>query len=255
MADEVLYEIADGGIAVVTLNRPEKRNAVNAAMAQAVAAAVRRSEEDPGVRVVILTSSNDRVFCAGADLAAAAAGASSGASTPDAGFVYARRRKPWIAAVRGFAVAGGLELCLACDMIVASHDAQFGLPEPKRGLVAGAGGLIRLPRVIPKHVAIEMITTGEPIDAARAYTLGLVNRVVPAAQLLDAALAIARSIVANAPFAVQEGLALARRAAELDDLAGRAATDELIARLRTTEDFIEGPRAFLEKRAPVWKGR
>jgi enoyl-CoA hydratase/carnithine racemase len=257
MADEVLYELVDGGIAVVTLNRPEKRNAVNAAMAQAIADAVRRTERDPGVRVVVLTSSNDRVFCAGADLAAAAEG-SSGASLPEsgfAGFVYANRRKPWIAAVRGFAVAGGLEICLACDMIVASSDARFGLPEPKRGLIAGAGGLTRLPRVIAKHVAIEMITTGEPIDAARAHALGLVNRVVAADQVLDAALAIARSIVANAPIAVQESLALARRAAELDDAAGRACTDEAVARLRTTEDFKEGPRAFLEKRAPVWKGR
>jgi enoyl-CoA hydratase len=227
-------------------------------VAQGLAAALRNSEDDPAVRVVILTSSNDRVFCAGADLAATAAGTASGASTPDAGFaglVYATRRKPWIAVVRGFAVAGGLEICLACDMIVASEDAQFGLPEPRRGLIAGAGGLMRLPRAIPRSVAIEMITTGEPIDAPRAHALGLVNRVVPAGQVLDAALAIARSIVANSPLAVQEGLAVARRGAELDEAAGRALTDEAIARLRTTEDFKEGPRAFLEKRAPIWKGR
>jgi enoyl-CoA hydratase/carnithine racemase len=252
MADEVLYELADGGIAVITLNRPEKLNAVNAAVARGLAAAMARSEDDPGVRVVILTSSSARAFCAGADLTDAPASPHQGGV---ARFVYATRRKPWIAAVRGLAVAGGLEICLACDMIVASDDARLGLPEVKRGLIAGAGGLTRLPRALPGRVAIEMITTGDPIDAARAHALGLVNRVVPAAGVLDAALDIARRIVANSPLAVQESLAIARCAAELDDAAGRAVTGEAVERLRTTEDVEEGRRSFIEKRAPVWKGR
>ena len=180
MADEVLYEVVEAGLAVVTLNRPEKRNAVNAAVATALEAALERSEADPAIRAAILASSDARVFSAGADLAAVAAGEGRGLSTRDggfAGFVRARRRKPWIAAVRGKALAGGCELALACDMIVASEDAVFGLPEPARGLIAGAGGSTRLVRALPRHVAIELIVTGDPMDARRAHQLGLVNRV------------------------------------------------------------------------------
>src|SRR5262245_12553574 len=158
MADGVVYELVDGCIAVVTLDRPHKLNAIDAAMGQGLADAAQRSEADPDVRVVILTSSGDKAFCVGADLTAGTTPRTVGVAS----FAYGNRHKPWIAAVRGLAVAGGFELCLACDVIVASEDARFGLPEAKRGLLAGAGGLARLPRVIPKHVALEMIATGDP---------------------------------------------------------------------------------------------
>jgi enoyl-CoA hydratase/carnithine racemase len=258
MADEVLYENLEGGVALVTLNRPEKRNAVNPALAAALDAAVKRSEADPAVRVVILTSSNDKTFCAGADLAAAAAGEGPRMITPDggfAGFVKAVRRKPWIAAVRGSALGGGSELCLACDMIVAAEDSQFGLPEPQRGLLAGAGGVTRLPRAIPRHIAIEMVATGDPIDAPRAFALGLINRVTAPDQVVSVAVSLARRIAGNAPVAVQESVALARAAAFMDDAEAEVATERSMARLRETEDYKEGPRAFIEKRPPVWTGR
>jgi enoyl-CoA hydratase/carnithine racemase len=258
MAEVVLYEKLDGGVALVTLNRPEKRNAVSPELAAALEGAVKQSEADPDVRIVILTSSNNTVFCAGADLAAVAEGRGALISTPDggfAGFVQAKRRKPWIAAVRGAALAGGCELCLACDMIVAADDSHFGLPEVQRGLMAAAGGLSRLPRAIPRHVAIEMVATGDPVDAPRAYALGLINRMTGPDDVLSEALVLARRIAGNAPLAVQESVILAREADFLDELEARAAADAAMARLRVTADFREGPRAFVEKRAPLWTGR
>ena len=258
MTDEVRYEEVETGLAVVTLNRPEKRNAVNAAVANGLEAALKRSQADPSIRAVILAAEGERVFSAGADLAAVAAGEGRGISTPDggfAGFVCAQRSKPWIAAVRGKALAGGFELALACDMIVASDDAMFGLPEPKRGLIAGAGGSTRLVRALPRHIAIELIVTGDPIGVERAYQLGLVNRVVPSQRVLEEALELARRITGNAPIAVQEALELARQAADLSDEQAMEATHRAMARLAQTEDFKEGPRAFVEKREPVWQGR
>lgn len=258
MSDIVRYELIEDWIAQVTLNRPEKRNAVSPELAQALAEAVRRSEADDKVRVVILTSSNDHVFCAGADLKAVSEGRGKELYVEGfgfGGFVEARRKKPWIAAIAGSALAGGMELSLACDMIVATQDAQFGLPEPKRGLLAGAGGVTRLPRAIPRNIAIEIITTGDPISVARAYELGLVNKVVPNGQHVPGALELAQRIAENAPLAVQRGLALAREAMNLTDEEGMRAGDDAIASLRETEDFKEGPLAFVEKRAPVWTGR
>lgn len=254
----VLYELLTPHIALVTLNRPEKRNAVSPAIAEAMEAIIRRIEDDSEIRVAILASSEPRVFCAGADLAAVASGQGRGMETPNggfAGFVYAQRLKPWIAAVEGMALAGGAELCLACDLIVASESASFGLPEVKRGLMAGAGGVHRLASVLPRNIANEMILTGESFDAALGYRYGLVNRLVPAGEALAAARALAETIASNAPLAVQNSLAAARGSAGLPDGAGRVAVTQRFAALRRSEDFKEGPRAFVEKREPVWTGR
>jgi enoyl-CoA hydratase len=254
----VKYEKRDDHIAIVTLDRPEKRNAVNAEIAQAMDRIVKATEADPDVWVVILTSSNDKVFCAGADLAEVAAGNGKKLYTGDggfAGFVYNHRTKPWIAAPMGVTVAGGLELCLACDMIVAADNCSFGVPEAKRSLIAGAGGVTRMPRRIPLAIAIELIATGDPISAERALAVGLINRVVPLDKVMDEAIALARAITANAPLAVREGIAVAKQAAMMNDADGQALADEALARLQTTDDYREGPLAFVEKRPPVWKGK
>jgi enoyl-CoA hydratase/carnithine racemase len=252
------YETVDDHIAIVTLNRPEKRNAINGEITQGFDRFIKDSENDPDVWVVILASSNDAVFCAGADLKEVADGNYGTMHTPDggfAGFVYYRRTKPWIAAVKGLAVGGGTELCLACEMIVAADTCHFGLPEVKRSLVASAGGVARLARVLPLPIALEMIATGDPIDAHRAHTLGLVNKVVTAEKVLEAAHGLARAITSNAPLAVRAAIRGAKEASCLDDAAGRATLDACLAEVKKTEDFQEGPRAFLEKRPPVWRGR
>jgi enoyl-CoA hydratase/carnithine racemase len=256
-ADEpILFERIDRHIARVTLNRPQARNAINVAMTRRLEEIVRTIEADPELRVAILAAAPGPAFCAGADLADIAAGRGPSLMTPDggfAGFVYAVRHKPWIAAVHGFAMGGGLEFALACDMVVAARDAMFGLPEPRRGLLAAAGGVYRLPRAIPRAIALEMLTTGAAVDAQRAHALGLVNHVVELAALPDAALALAAQVAANAPLSVRESLAIARAAAELDEAALRRLSAEATARVMASEDAREGPRAFVEKRVPVWK--
>lgn len=254
----VLYQEVADHVALVTLNRPEKRNAVNAAVARGLDDAVKRSEADRNIRVVILTSSHPSVFCAGADLAeVAAGGARTRLYTPDggfAGFVDQVRQKPWIAAAQGSIVAGGLEIALACELRVVARASQLGLPEVKRGLIAGAGGLTRLPKAVPMAIALEMIATGRPIDADRAYEIGLVNRVVPADQLMDTAIELAEEIAACAPLAVYGALELAKAAPQLSEDEGRRLTELALDRIRATNDFREGPQAFLEKRPPEWTG-
>ncbi|MFT3820857.1 MAG: enoyl-CoA hydratase-related protein [Rubrivivax sp.] len=244
-------------VAVVTLNRPHARNAVSRGLAQGLDRAVKAVEADDAVRVAVLTG-NGPAFCAGADLKELAAGdAPLARSTPDggfAGFVFAPRRKPWIAAVNGPAVAGGFEIVLACDLAVASSIAVFGLPEVKRGLSATAGGVFRLPRRLPMGVALEMIATGDPIDAARAERLGLVGRVVAPEQVLPEALALAARIAANAPRAVEWSLELAREALDFEEAELRRRADAVTQRILGTEDAREGPRAFAEHRAPKWTG-
>ncbi|MGE0743547.1 MAG: enoyl-CoA hydratase-related protein [Hyphomonadaceae bacterium] len=255
--NEVLFEIVDGHIAVVTLNRPEVRNAVNGAVAQALDAFVKRIEADAEIRVAILTSSQDKVFCAGADLSEIAAGRAHTLSTPDggfAGFVENKREKPWIAAVEGTAFAGGCELTLACDMIVISQNAKFGLPEVKRGLFAGAAGVYRLPRRLPRNIALELVATGDALEADRAYAMGLANRMTASGGVMKAAIDLARAIAANAPMSVRESLAVARLAQDLSEDELRPLSRAASGRVFSSEDAKEGPRAFLEKRAPVWKG-
>lgn len=256
--DVVLTERVDEHILVVTLNRPEKRHAVNGAVARALDRVVKESEADPTIWAVVLTSSGGPTFCAGADLAEVSAGRGHELSTPDGGFggfVESKRDKPWIVAVHGSALGGGLEFMLACDLRVVADSTVLGLPEVKRGLFAGAGGVYRLPRQIPRAIALEMIALGEPITAERAYSLGLVNAVVPQDKVLETALDYARRICANAPLSVRESLKAARASHDRHEEHSMAEMRKILDRLIHTEDFKEGPRAFVEKRAPRWQGR
>ncbi len=254
----VLHERIDTHIALVTINRPDARNAVNPDVATQMDAIVTALEADPDIRVVILQGAGEAAFCAGADLKAVAAGQGDGLWTQNggfAGFVFMPRRKVWIAAVDAAAVAGGCELALACDLIVASNRAFFALPEVKRGLIAVAGGVYRLPRRLPPSIALEMIATGEPLSAERAYQLGLVNRLTDAGEARAVAIDLAQVIAANAPLAVERSMAIARQAQDLPEEALRKLSSEARAFIMTTADFREGPRAFVEKRAPQWQGR
>ncbi|MCW2666181.1 MAG: enoyl-CoA hydratase [Frankiales bacterium] len=256
MANEILYEV-DGRIATITLNRPDQRNAVSPELAAGLGEAVAAFEADPEVWVALLTGAGPN-FCAGADLKAIAAGRGAGLSVEPggfAGFVRYPRTKPVIAAVRGFALAGGTELVLGCDLVVAGSDAQFGLPEVTRGIVAAAGGLFRLPQVLPRARALELIMTGERMGAEEALRLGLVNAVVEPDQVLAAARALADRICQNAPLAVRESLALARDAMTLTEDQAWQRSAQAGERISRTEDAGEGPRAFAEKRPPQWVGR
>ncbi|BBO30094.1 enoyl-CoA hydratase (plasmid) [Alteromonas sp. I4] len=258
MSNTVLTELVGDHVLVVKLNRPEARNAINAELAQAMERVVEESEADPAVRAVILTSTTDPVFCAGADLKMVAAGDVNGMYTDKhgfAGFVAAPRTKPWIAAVAGKALGGGLELCLACDMIVAGTESYFGLPEVRRGIFAAAGGVFRLPQVIPKHIAMQMVATGVPIPALRAYELGLVNQLAQTSDVLTTAIDLANEIALGAPFAVRESLGIARKASELTEEALWALSEDLRERIVKTGDFQEGAQAFIERREPQWSGQ
>ncbi len=256
--DAVLYQQLDDHVGLVTINRPQARNAVNGDVAAAMESLVLATEADPDTWVVILTGAGDLAFCAGADLKEVSSGRRTGLATERGGFggfVHAPRTKPWIAAVNGKALAGGCEFALACDLIVAAEDAAFGLPEVLRGLIASAGGLYRLPRALPRNVAIEIALTAGQIDAARAHGFGMVNRLAKPGTVVDEARKLASEIARNAPLAVRTSLQILRQAHDLDDTALRALSDTLAVSNSRTEDFKEGPRAFIEKRAPRWQGR
>ena len=250
------YEV-DGRIALLTIRRPEARNAVNGDVARGMEAALDKLEEDDDVWIGIVAGEGP-VFSAGADLKAISSGQAGDLQTERGGFggIAARERtKPVIAAVDGPALAGGCEIALSCDLIVASTNARFGLPEVKRSLAAAAGGLFRLPRVLPPKVAMEIVLTGDPIPAERAYALGMVNELVEPGEAVNAARALAERIAVNAPLAVRESRKVVLAAATEDDetlwkMSGRA-----MMTLAGTEDFAEGPLAFIEKRPPNWKGR
>jgi len=251
----VNFEVRDR-IAIITLNRPEARNAVSQQLAEDLEAAIDRLEADDALWIGILCG-NGPAFCAGADLKAVASGEAR-LTTKRGGFAGLVRRvrtKPLIAAVEGPAVAGGTEIVLSCDLVVASTTACFGLPEVKRSLVANAGGLFRLPRALPTNVAMEMALTGDDLDAEAAHRHGLVNRLVQPGHALATAVELAEAVNANAPLAVRASrrVVLAARLLE-DDEAFEVAANATREVFRT-EDFREGPRAFVEKRSPIWTGR
>ena len=261
MTDAVLYR-TEGAIAFITLNRPEARNAINGDVAQGMAHAVKQMEDDPNVRVGILlanTEGQERpVFCAGADLKALNSGNAAALNTKEGGFggfVYLERRKPIIAAVDGLATAGGCELVLATDLVVASTRSSFGLAEVKRNLIAGAGGLFRLPRAIGRAAAMEMILTGDPLDAQRAYDLGMINRLVASDQVVATATELAGKIAASAPLAVWASRRVVLASAYATDEALIAMTNEEFGAILQSEDTKEGLTAFIEKRPPQWQGR
>ena len=253
MSEEVLTSEEDG-ILVVTINRPEAKNAMTKAAAEGIAAAMDRLDSDDNLRVGILTGAGG-TFCSGMDLKGFLRGESPSIEGRGfGGIVQKPPEKPLIAAVEGYALAGGLELMIACDLVVASTGAKFGIPEVKRGLVAAAGGVMMLPDQIPERIAMELALTGDFIDAARAYELGLINRITDG-EALAAAKELAASIVANGPLAVRVSKQVIKqsRGWPMDERYTRQT--QLIAPVFVSEDAREGAAAFAEKRTPNWKGK
>lgn len=244
-----------GEVLVITLNRPEARNAVNLEVAEGIAAALDRLDAEAGLRVGVLTGAG-KGFCAGMDLKAFSEGKRPWVGDRGfAGIVRRAARKPLIAAIEGFAVAGGLEIALACDLIVAGRDARLGIPEVKRGLVAAGGALLRLPRRIPYHVAMELALTGDFISAQRAYELGLLNRVTDPGRALPAALELAATIAKNAPLAVAASKQILQEQWEWPQAEAFDRQAPISDPVFASEDAREGARAFAEKREPRWQGR
>jgi len=260
MSNIVTYQ-ADGRVGIITLNRPDARNAVNGDVASGMEAAIDALENDDSVWVGILTANTDGqsnpVFCAGADLKAINSGQAGALNTRRggfAGFVYRERRKPIIVAVDGLATAGGCEIVLAADLVIATTRSAFGLAEVKRNLIAGAGGLFRLPRAIGQAAAMEAILTGEPIPAERAYHLGLVSRLVAPGEAMNEARRLADQITACAPLAVYASRQVVLAAAYQTDDELKSLTNRLFADVMASDDTKEGLTAFIEKRVPNWTG-
>jgi len=254
MADEVLVEYAER-IAIITINRPQARNAVNHAVSALMAAAIEELDRRDDLTVGIITGAGG-TFCAGMDLKAFLAGENVGVEGKGfAGLTQAPPRKPLIAAVEGWALAGGCEIALTCDLIVAADDAKFGIPEVKRGLVAAAGGLFKLPRRIPANIAMELALTGDPLPAIDAHRLGLVNALTAPGRALDGARSLAGRIAANGPLAVAATKQVIAQQQDWDSTEAWALQEPIVRPVFGSADAREGARAFAENRAPVWTGR
>jgi enoyl-CoA hydratase len=253
VSEAILTDVTDG-VAVITINRPEARNAVNGAVARGIAAAVDEFDNRSDVSVLILTGAGAN-FSSGMDLKGFLSGDAPIAEGRGFGGIVERPpAKPVIAAVEGYALAGGFELVLACDLIVASEEAKFGLPEVKRGLVAGAGGLLRLPSRVPYHLAMEIALTGEHFSAARLADAGLVSKLVPAGEALSAAKELAARVAQNAPLALAASKRVIVESSDWSADEAFAKQTEVIRPIFGSKDSIEGAMAFAEKRPPVWKG-
>ncbi len=254
MAEEILRE-RRGHVEILTINRPAARNAINRATAIALSDALDDCETNDDVWVVVLTGADDKAFSAGMDLKAFAAGEFPITEKGFAGITQRDFPKPIIAAANGSALAGGFEILISCDMVVAAEHAKFGIPEASRGLIAGGGGLIRLPKRIPLAVAYEMALTADPIDAERAYELGLVNRVVPGDRVVDEAVALAERIAKNAPMAVRTSKDVMKRSRELSEDESWTLNADAFGMIGQSADALEGAIAFAEKREPNWQGK
>ena len=254
MANEVLTSVKNG-VLIITLNRPEARNAANRALAEGVAAAIDQLEGNDELRVGILTGAGG-TFCSGMDLKAFVDGQSP--NIPGRGFgglTESQPQKPLIGAVEGYALAGGLELAIACDMLIAAETAQFGIPEVKRGLAASAGGLARLPRQIPVRIAMELALTGDFISAERAAAIGLINQITPEGGALAAAEALAAKIAANGPLAVAASKQVMLEQSSWSDDELFAKQKAILGPVFSSEDATEGAKAFAENRPPQWQGK
>ncbi len=255
MSDSPVTTVQDGGVLTITIDRPEARNAINAAVAEAIAAALDRLDDQEDLRIGIVTGAGG-TFCAGMDLKAFVTGERPWVGDRGfAGITQRAARKPLIAAVEGYALAGGFEIALACDLIVATRDARFGIPEVKRGLVAAAGGLFRLPQRIPYHVAMELALTGDPIGAERAAEVGIVNRLAESGGALEAATALAGEIMRNAPLALAASKEVVQRAREWTEAEAWDRQGQIAGAVFGSDDAQEGAKAFAEKREPHWQGR
>jgi enoyl-CoA hydratase len=250
MADEILTE-TQGRVRLITLNRPEARNAVNSALGLALVAAIEELDSDDGLTAGVLTGAG-RGFSAGMDLKAFA---SEGPPKGFNQFLVNGSQKPLIAAVEGFALAGGLEIALTCDLIVAAKGVKLGIPEVNKGLFAAGGGLFRLPARVPYGVAMEMALTSDPVPAEQAHELGLVSRLAEPGRAAEVALELAERIAQNAPLAVAASKQIIRQTRGLSEEESWALQGPLVGKVFTSEDAKEGPRAFAEKRAPRWTGR
>jgi enoyl-CoA hydratase len=250
MANEVLTE-QRGRVLLVTLNRPEARNAVNSALGRALVAAIGELDSNPGLTAGVLTGAGGG-FSAGMDLKAFA---SEGPPKGFDEFLRGGSQKPLVAAVEGFALAGGLEIALTCDLIVAARGVRLGIPEVNKGLFAAGGGLFRLPARVPYGVAMEMALTSDPITAERAHELGLVARLAEPGKAAEVALELAERIARNAPLAVAASKQIMRGTRGMTEDEAWALQGPLVAKVFTSEDAREGPRAFAEKREPRWSGR
>ena len=253
---EWVTETVKDGIQIITLNRPQARNAINLDVANALAAALDRLNDDPKIRIAILTGAGG-FFSSGMDLKAFAATGQRPyvEGRGFAGLCEKPPAKPLIAAVEGFALAGGCELALACDLIVASNTARFGLPEVKRGLVPGSGGMLRLPRQIPYRIAMQLALTGDDITAERAFQVGLINQISQPGQALHDALTLARRIADNGPLAVQTAKRVVSESGDWPIAEMFDRQRPIVAPIFTSDDAREGATAFAEKRSPVWTGK
>lgn len=255
MSDDAVLVSVEDGVMVVTINRPKAKNSVNLAVAKGIAAAMDQLDSDDTIRAAILTGA-DNTFCAGMDLKAFVTGELPMIKGRGfAGLVEKLPQKPLIGAVEGFALAGGCELALSCDVLVVGDNVKFGIPEVKRGLAAAAGGLMRLPKQIPPRIAMEMALTGDFISAQRAYELGLINRIVPAGSALEGALEMAKTIAANGPMAVLASKRVMVESGNWSEQEMWKKQAEIVDPVFSSEDAIEGSKAFAEKRAPNWKGK